>query len=407
MRVARSAVVIGCMAVLVQTASPVTAGAAPLCTPPKGSPRVEGESWAQRRLGFQRAWALTRGKGVTVAVIDSGVQPDHPMLAGRITEFVDLTGTGKRDCVGHGTGVAALAGGRDLAAAGVPLSGVAPEARLIVIKQQDADSDRAGGARLAKAIRTAADRRAKVINISITTGNSPELAQAVQYAQARDALIVTAAGNLDGDGRSAGPAYPASYPGVLSVASLGPAGAVAGTSDTVTRADVGAPGAAVPTAWTGGYHPGAEGTSFAAAYVSGTAALVRSYHPELDHRQILHRIRVTADGNVGQGSGRGMINPVAAVTAVISGEGPAGPPGGRVELAAPAPADHRTRGIALAVTGTALLLAGIAALGGIFVPMGRRRGWRPSRAAPVTANTAVSEEGDDEPQARPVGTIGA
>ncbi|MFC9976313.1 S8 family serine peptidase [Spirillospora sp. NPDC127200] len=380
----------------------------PSCDLPRGYQGAIGESWAYDRLGYARVWPLTRGKGVTVAVIDSGAGEGHPMLSGRIADFVDLTGTGRKDCTGHGTGVAGLIAGRDLSDRKVPLSGVAPEAKLLVVKQQNAQSDESGGDRLPRAIRAAVAGGARVVNISIRARHSPDLEQAVKEALAEDVVIVAAAGNArraDGD---EGPAYPAGYPGVISVASLGPEGGRAESSSTRSKVDVGAPGKGITVPWPdGGYDPRAEGTSYAAAHVSGVAALVRSHRPDLGAPQVARRILATADGNVGDATGRGMVNPVQAVTAVVAGEGagaaPAKRPTAPVRPAASAPEDDRTRTIAIAGTGAALTGAALVAVAGLVLPMGRRRGWRPGRADLVTRRAeeepvAVGPEG---------GTIGA
>ncbi|MFI0351758.1 S8 family serine peptidase [Actinomadura sp. 9N407] len=357
---------------------------APDCQVARGVPGPIGESWADRRLGFARVWPLTRGRGVTTAVIDSGADPSHPMLAGRVARTVDLTGTGPSDCAGHGTGVAALVGGRDLTGSGTRLTGVAPESRLVVIKQQNAERDEGGGARLPKAVRSAVAAGAGVINISIKAGDSPALARAVQDAQSKDVVIVAAAGNAQKEGGDAGPAYPASYPGVISVASLGPDGARAESSGVQSRVDIAAPGKAVPTAWPGGgYNPQAEGTSYAAAYVTGVATLVRSRHPHLNQQQVVNRILTTSDGNAGLGTGRGMVNPVQAVTALVPGETDGGGPAPTIAPAALAPprhTDERTRVIAFSISGVALAAAALAVLIGVVTPMGRRRRWRPGRA---------------------------
>uniref|UniRef100_UPI0013F14610 S8 family serine peptidase n=1 Tax=Actinomadura roseirufa TaxID=2094049 RepID=UPI0013F14610 len=312
------------------------------CDPPRGRDAPVAEPWARRRLAFARAWRFTRGEGVTVAVVDSGADTAHPMLAGRVARTVDLTGTGGRDCAGHGTGVAALVGGRDLGDRGIPLSGAAPAARLLVVKQQNADRDEDGGDRLPAAIRAAADAGARVVNVSIRARPTPALERAVRYAQGRDAVIVAAAGNAPDRNGDDGPAYPAGYPGVISVASLGADGGRAESSGLQTRVDVGAPGRDLAVAWPGGgYDLQAQGTSYAAAYVSGVAALVRSRHPRLGQEQVVRRILATADGNAGAGTGRGMVNPVQAVTAVLPGEAAPGPALAARPPDAAAPAEPR------------------------------------------------------------------
>ncbi|GAA2590108.1 S8 family serine peptidase [Actinomadura fulvescens] len=370
---------------------------APACDPPRGHRGAVGESWAQKRLGFERVWPLSRGQNVTVAVVDSGVEASHPMLAGRTpgSRVTDLTGTGKGDCTGHGTAVAALIAGRDMSDRLIPLSGVAPAADLYVVKHQNEERDQTGGERLPAAIRAAVAARAQVINISISAEHSPRLEAAVQFALRNDAVVVAAAGNVRKQDGEDGPAYPASYPGVISVASLGQDGARAESSGLRSKVDLAAPGKDVSTAWTrGGYNLQAQGTSFAAAYVSGVVALVRARHPGLNPQQVMHRLLVTADGNAGEGTGQGMVNPLQAVTALLPEEGSATPANASapVRFAAPEPTDHRTRTIAIAVAGGALGVAALAAVSGIVLPLGRRRQWRPGRAVLRPEQTAESSE---------------
>jgi membrane-anchored mycosin MYCP len=379
------------------------------CDLPRGYRGAIKESWAQKRLAFQHVWRLTRGQGVKVAVIDSGVDAGHTMLDGRVADYTDLTGTGKKDCAGHGTGVAALIAGRDLSSQGIPLTGVAPAARLLIVKQQNADRDEHGGERLPSAIRKAADAGAQVINVSIAAAASSALQDAVRYAQGHDAVVVAAAGNATKDDGNDGPAYPASYPGVISVASLGEDGHRIESSGLQSRVDVGAPGKDLTIPWPGGgYNPQAEGTSFAAAYVSGVVALVRASHPALRQDQVVRRVLSTADGNVGDGTGRGMVNPTQAVTAIVPGEDALGaataPPALRpVKLAAPSHPDGHTTDVAMGVAAGAVALAAMAALCGIVVPMGKRRGWRPGRVV------LGDREEDEEPIVTGTegGTIGA
>ncbi|MFC0041456.1 S8 family serine peptidase [Actinomadura rayongensis] len=345
---------------------------------------------------------------MTVAVVDSGADAGHPMLKGRVADAVDLTGTGARDCYGHGTGVAALIAGSTLHDRRSPLGGVAPAARLLIVKQQNGETDDRGGDRLPAAIRRAADLGADVINVSIRTADAPALRRAVDYALAKNAVVVAAAGNVDRPGGSEGPAYPASYPGVLSVGSLTADGTRDPSSSVRSRVDVGAPGKDVPIAWPGGgWNPRATGTSFAAAFASGVAVLVRARHPELDAAQVVRRIVRTADGTAGPGTGAGMIDPLQAVTAVLPGEPatgpvPSRPAPGPARFAAPARPDARTRTVALAVAGGALGLAGIAALAGVVVPRGRARGWRPGRVDLAVARPPAEPVAD----AAEGGTIG-
>ncbi|GGL10673.1 peptidase S8 [Sphaerisporangium melleum] len=352
------------------------------CAPPRGGPQV-GESWAQRRLAFTGVWPLTMGEGVTVAIIDSGVDPRHPQV--RVAKSVDLTGTGPLDCVGHGTAVAGLIGGADMLDR-IPFAGVAPKARLISIKQTNGDRGDVGV--LAQAIRQAADLGAQVMNISIQTTDQPDLRAAVDYALAKDVVIVAAAGNLKKEDGTPAAAYPASYPGVLSVGSAGPDGRRTDFSNSVTPISVIAPGQDITSTWPGRtYRQDLDGTSFAAPFVAGVAALVRARHPELDNVRVRRRIEITADGASGTGTGAGMVNPLMAVSEILPSEVVAIAPRRPEALpstivARPRPVDQEviTRSAAVAVI--AIVAAGLVSAIAVVVPLGRRRGWRPGRTIP-------------------------
>jgi len=359
------------------------------CLPARPIASLKTEPWAQKRLDFTRVWNLTRGNGVTVAVVDSGVDATHVQLAGHVTS-VDLTRTTTRDCIGHGTAVAGIIAAQDRRSRDVPFVGVAPGVHLISVKFTNQDHVDGADPNLPRAIRAAVNSKAKVINVSVTSPDTFALRSAVRYAQSHDAVVVAAAGNVtDQDKGTTGPAYPAAYPGVMGVGSLSADGSVADSSNTTTKVSVSAPGKEVATTWPGGYAPAEEGTSFAAAYVSGTAALVRAYHPALDYKQVKSRLEATADGSSGTGSGAGMIDPVQAVTALLPGEGtntapPASEGGEAIHVAYRRPPDRQTRSMALLVTGLALGASALAVAAGVFIPMGRRRGWQPgSRTTPA------------------------
>ncbi len=344
------------------------------CLPDLGNSRVTTEPWAQRALDFSSAWGQTRGQGVTVAVVDSGVA-DIPQLAGKVTS-VDLTGTGTQDCVGHGTELAAIIAASDMQAQGMPFAGVAPGASIVSVKVNS--FEQGNSALLAEGIVAAANSGAGVINVSVTTSDSPDLRSAVAYALSKDAVIVAAGGN-DQSGTS-GPFFPASYPGVLSVGAVASNGALAPFSDQRSDVAVTAPGVDVTSAWPRGYLTQLNGTSYATAFVSGIAALVRSRHPALAAGQVIRRIEATADGGAGPGTGAGFVNPLEAVTAVLV-PGAAqnlSPPAAfkPVSVLRPASLDRGTRVAALAVTLGSLGAAALVALGGVVISQGRRRGWR-------------------------------
>ena len=406
-------------------ASAGRAGGAPggLPGPVAGCPGTHGIAappatpWAQQALGFSGVWPLTEGAGVTVAVVDSGVDA-NPQFGDRVTVGPDLAGAtfgapAGADCVGHGTSVASIIAAAPVA--GVSFAGVAPEAAILSVKITNSDSF--PGQVTAQAIRDAVNLGANVINLSLaTTVSTPALQAAVESAQARNVVVVAAAGN-DSAGGATGPFYPAAYPGVLSVGAIGPDGSLASFSDTRTPVSVTAPGIDVTSAYPGtfpaAYNPGDNGTSFAAAFVSGVAALVRAYHPDLDEAQLVARITATADGPAGPGTGRGMVNPVQAVTAVLpatalagdadargggtspgsgnaqgggtspgSGNAQAGGaqaagPAGRVRIIRAAAPDRAARTVAFSVVAGAAGLAVLVTAAALAIPAGRRRHWRP------------------------------
>jgi membrane-anchored mycosin MYCP len=347
------------------------------------SSRVTTVPWAQQALDYSAAWSLTRGQGVTVAVVDSGLDYS-PQLVGR--EFaLDLTKTGDQDCVGHGTEVAAIIGASDLQAKGVAFEGVAPGARILSVKVNSGENGTS--ALLAQGIKEAALLGAKVINVSVQTGNSTVLREAVALALTKGAVVVAAGGN---DGSTVpgipanGPFYPASYPGVLSVGAVAPDGSLAPYSDQNSRVSVTAPGENLTSACPGGYQVGdLNGTSYATAFVSGVAALVRARFPRLTGPQVVARIKATANGPAGPGTGGGLINPVLALTSLTGSAAPSPSPTARpraVAVAKAPPPDLAVRRTALEVAAGALGAAALVAIGAVVIGQGRRRRWRAGRA---------------------------
>lgn len=349
------------------------------------------EPWAQQRLAPERAWPLTRGAGVTVAVIDSGVDAHAPGLAGpgKVLPGVDELGgpDARVDCVGHGTLVAGI-----IAASAVPgtrFAGVAPDAAVLPVRQSVGQADPDGVAHLTRAVRDAVARHVAVINISITlAAPDPDLARAIADAEAHDIVVVAAAGNDQTQGNA--PEYPAAFPGVLAVGAVDQTGARADFSETGTQVSVVAPGVAVtgPGAGVGELVTGARGTSFSAPFVAGVAALVRAYRPQLTAAQVVRRIEATADRVAGAVPdpryGWGVVDPYAAVTAVLPGEsGPVAAPASDeppVTLPASAPPPDRSRGRAAVLVG--VVAGGLAAMVAAALwawPAGRARGWRAGR----------------------------
>ncbi|WBB65276.1 type VII secretion-associated serine protease mycosin [Micromonospora sp. WMMD812] len=366
---------------------PSPAAAAPTCGPP-GDPAPSAAPWALRRLDPSSAWRISRGAGVTVAVIDSGVSATHPLLAGQVGEGADFNdlpaNQGRCDLAGHGTIIAGIIAGKE--GTGAPFTGIAPQARILpirVLPDNQTRRDEGLPGEIAEAIRWAVDHGADVINLSLVTLPRPELADAVDYALRKRVVLVAAAGNRQ-EQQQDQPAYPARYPGVIAVAGVDEQGAHVDSSVSGDYVDIAAPGLNIvgPAPGGSGYLAVAQGgTSFATAYVSGVAALVRAAHPDLSPQQVTDRLTQTAD-NPPEGHnaeiGYGVVNPYRAVTAVL-GTRTDPPPGA---MAAPAPPQddldwQRSVAIWVAVVG-ALLAAVLLAVKPILV-RGRRRGWRPGR----------------------------
>nr|QLK01165.1 type VII secretion-associated serine protease mycosin [Micromonospora carbonacea] len=366
---------------------PAPASAAPTCGPAGNPPPTEAP-WALTRLDPSSAWRTTRGEGVTVAVIDSGVSATHPLLRGQVRPGRDFNALprneGQCDEAGHGTIVAGIIAGRE--GTGAPFTGIAPAARILpvrVLPDARRTSDEGLPAQIGLAIRWAVDQGADVVNLSLVTLPRPELAAAVEYALSKGVVVVAAAGNRQEQQQNL-PAYPAAYPGVIAVAGVDAKGGHVGTSVSGDYVDVAAPGLDIlgPAPRGQGYLAEPQGgTSFAAAYVSGVAALVRAAHPDLTPEQVAYRLTRTAD-NPPDGHnaevGYGVVNPYRAVTSVL-GTRTDPPPG-----ALPAPAPPRDplgwqRAVAVWVAAVGAVLAGLLLAAKPILARGRRRGWRPGR----------------------------
>ncbi len=351
--------------------------------------------WWETRLQPRRVWGLTMGRGVVVAVVDSGVDVRQPHLRGRViagATYAPATGSPLADCAAHGTFVAGLIAGKVIP--GKKFHGMAPGAKLLSIRQFAEQSNgqvRGNAAGMAQAIMYAVAHNARVINISATASDSyPGLRDAVAYAVQRDVLVVAAAGNDEADGDAARTTYPAAYPGVLAVASSDQTDHHFNGSHVAPYVDIAAPGEAIVS--TGppgkGLYATLPGTSFATALVSGTAALVRAYHPDLTATEVANRLMATADvpsgGRGGPEMGAGIVNPYAAVTAVIpveeAADVPHPPPPKTGMPSVPSPPDHSVRDRALTIAAAAGLLAIMVVLIAAVIPRGRVRKWRPRRA---------------------------
>ncbi len=231
------------------------------CFRPQEDQAAKPDMWAQRRLGLSRIRPLTTGKGVVVAVIDSGIDVTRQHLAGqgKVIAGRDVLGApggpSTRDCNGHGTGVAAILAGRSVG--GLPFAGVAPDATLLSIraveKGASKETNRGSTAQLVAALAEAVAQHARVINISAgIQRDDPALRAAVRDTLAHDIVIVASAGNDDQDTtrkpeEARKPYYPAAYPGVIAVAATDKVDQRSDISHVGSYVDIAAPGEDVMT----------------------------------------------------------------------------------------------------------------------------------------------------------------
>ncbi|WP_412737848.1 type VII secretion-associated serine protease mycosin [Krasilnikovia sp. MM14-A1259] len=282
---------------------------------------VRAEQWHLKTLNVAGAWTYSSGQGVTVAVIDSGVDARHVDLAGQVLpglDLVDPRGDGDTDLVGHGTTVSAIIAGHDDADGVV---GIAPKAKILPVRVLDEENRYDDAMIVAKGVRWAVDHGARVINLSLGgNGSSAALAAALDYAFAKDVVVVACTGNASAS-PSSGVWYPAREPGVIAVAGMERGGDVLWSgSITGKETVVTAPATQLVGARPDGYWR-VQGTSFAAPMVSATAALIRSRWPTMSAPEVINRIIRTAKdrGAPGRDStyGFGMVDPTGALTADV------------------------------------------------------------------------------------------
>ncbi|MGW1257447.1 S8 family serine peptidase [Streptomyces sp. NPDC002513] len=308
--------------------------------------QVRDAQWPLTAYNAERVWKTSQGAGVTIAVVDSGVDASHPDLVGQVLQGKDFTGAGNadEDSDGHGTGMASLIAGHGHGAndsSGV--MGLAPKAKILPVRV-DTTENKIDTEGWAAGVRYAVDRGASVINLSIGDSSAypgSKAAKAIAYAQEHDAVVVAATGNDAGT-----VSYPAALPGVVAVSAVDKDLNFWSDSNTGT-VTVAAPGVetvqADPTSRSG--YVVASGTSGSAAYVSAIVALLRSKYPDLSAGQVINRLVKSASflNNEGRKApdkelGYGIARPGSALTMNI----PAGPKEG--PLGQPSPSNSADSG---------------------------------------------------------------
>ena len=343
-----------------------------------GGDPLRPRQWELRGLGAPALWSVPGASGVTVAVVDSGVDAGHPDLAGSVLPGHDLVspgGDGSADLNGHGTHVAGvIAAGQD---DGVGIAGLRPGTAVLPVRVLDENGD-GFASHVAQGITLAVDDGADVVNLSLgSPQRSTAVANAVQYALDQGVTVVVASGNarLDGDPTT----YPASQPGVVAVAATGRTGLVAPYSSTTTNMAVAAPGTDILSTVPGGW-ASTSGTSMAAPHVSAVVAAMLAVQPGLTPAQVRSTLMATAADiapvGTDRSTGAGAVQPVAALRAL--GAAPVAVPGTPVAwpgLPRDLDADGRTELVAVASDGT-LLRYRADGTGGLAGSTVAGRGWQ-------------------------------
>ncbi|MEU5885052.1 S8 family serine peptidase [Spirillospora sp. NPDC047279] len=357
--------------------------------------QIRQREWHLDAMHVPKAWKWSKGQGVTVAVLDTGVDKRHPDLTGRVTTGPDLTGGARRPGGKfwglHGTSMASIIAGHGNGPGfqrGV--MGVAPQSRILSIRvtwENDDPLRNNGGTSarnrdaVAQGIRYAVDQGADVINMSLGGGRlfydgDKTEEEAVRYALSKNVVLIASAGN-DGAGPNRRN-YPAAYSGVIAVGALDNRGRVWKDSNRRSYVAVCAPGVEIVSADANNGYVVGTGTSPSSAIAAGVAALVRARYPQLtptEVRDSLVQGSVQRQGTV-QSNCPGTLDAARALVAAHKINKTSHGPG-----AAPKPATKSSPAAeaAPAEEGTSKLVAAVLGGGGVLVLVGLVLGWRQRR----------------------------
>ena len=290
---------------------------------------IRATEWWLDSMQASTMWKTSTGSGITVAVIDSGVNAQHPDLQGKVLQgqnFSGLSGGATTDADGHGTGMASYIVGTGKGWNGQGMVGLAPNAKILplrVVAKKDNEAVFAAdfSRQLTEAIMAAADSDAKIISISMAQSeNEPNVQKAVSYALSKGKAIFASVGNEVPQGNPV--EYPAAFPGVVGVGSVDKSAKVAAYSEYGSQVALTAPGEGMHQACDdpSGYCQ-TSGTSNATAIVSASAALLWSVHPNWTANQVIRVLMDTTSRSTdGQPAaqdphyGYGIVRPRIALT---------------------------------------------------------------------------------------------
>jgi hypothetical protein len=284
----------------------------------KARPAALIHQYGPRNVHLPEAHEIALGRRVPVAVIDSAIDMAHPDLKGAVARSFDAARGRKAAPDFHGTAVAGIIRGHGI------VEGVAPQAHILAVRAFWTSSARALPETNTDVLLTAIDwavkNGARVLNLSFVGPHDPALAEMLAAARARRVVMVAAAGNA---GPKAPPAYPAAYPGVIAVTAVDEADRRYRHANRGSYIAVAAPGVDILAPVERGGHSYLSGTSFAAAYVSGIAALLLERDPNLDAGRLAGLIAAGADdlGPAGRDDdfGAGRVNALSALKALAPG----------------------------------------------------------------------------------------
>ncbi|MFI0481681.1 S8 family serine peptidase [Actinomadura sp. 9N215] len=375
----------------------VFAGAAAGVFAGAAADQIRAREWHLDVLRAEKAWKYSRGRGVTVAVLDTGVDKQHPDLTGHVVNGPDLTGgvrrPGTRYWGLHGTSMASIISGHGH---GPGLSqgmmGVAPLSRVLSVRvtlenddplRRD-DGQQSGGAdrdAVAQGIRYAVDHGAHIINMSLGGGRqfyngTASQESAIKYALDKGVILIASAGN---DGSTANRKnFPAAYPGVIAVGALDRRLRLWKDSNRRSHAAVCAPGVDIVSADASSGYVVGTGTSASSAMVAGVAALVRSRYPKLTPAQVRQSLIQGSPARSGHPTGsptcRGTVDAVRTLIAASKINKTSGGP-----LETPPPTSATAPAAESSGEGSGLLLPLVLGGGGLLIILGLALGWRQRR----------------------------